>query len=107
VMPLTTPSIKVDAVRSLGATVVLHGDDYDAACERAYALADERGLSFIHPYDDPDVIAGQGTIGMEILKQHPKAIDAVFIAVGGGGLIAGVGTCFKLLRPETRVIGVE
>lgn len=107
VMPRTTPTIKVDAVRSLGADVILHGDNYDAACAKALELAAEADLAFIHPYDDPDVIAGQGTIGMEILKEHPKPIDAVFIAVGGGGLICGIGSCFKLLRPDTRIIGVE
>lgn len=107
VMPVTTPLIKVDAVKALGAEVVLVGDNYDAAYEHALALQKEHGLTFIHPYDDPDVIAGQGTVGMEILKQHPAPIDAVFVAVGGGGLIAGVGVAFKSLRPSTKIIGVE
>ncbi len=107
VMPRTTPSIKVEAVAALGATVVLHGDTYDDAARHARALEAERGLTFVHPYDDPDVIAGQGTIGLEILRQHPDPIAAIFVAVGGGGLVAGVGTWVKFLRPEVRVIGVE
>jgi threonine dehydratase len=107
VMPGTTPSIKVEAVAALGGTVVLHGDTYDEAYGHARALERERGMVFIHPYDDPDVIAGQGTIGMEILRQHPDPIAAVFVAVGGGGLIAGVGTWIRFLRPEIKVIGVE
>jgi threonine dehydratase len=107
VMPRTTPSIKVEAVAALGGTVVLRGDTYDEAHAHARTLERERGLVFIHPYDDPDVIAGQGTIGMEILRQHPDPIAAVFVAVGGGGLIAGVGTWIKFLRPEVKVIGVE
>lgn len=107
VMPVTTPMIKVDAVKALGAEVVLMGDNYDAAYEHALILQKERGLSFIHPYDDPDVIAGQGTVGMEIIKQHPQPIDAVFVAVGGGGLIAGIGIAFKSLRPDVKIIGVE
>jgi threonine dehydratase len=107
VMPVTTPPIKVDAVRALGAEVILHGDNYDAAFEHASKLEMERGLTFIHPYDDPDVIAGQGTVGIEILKQHPEPIDAIFVAVGGGGLIAGVGVAVKTLRPDIKVIGVE
>ena len=90
-MPRTTPAIKVEGVRSRGAEVVLHGDTYDEACTHAYALVDARGLTFVHPYDDPDVIAGQGTIGMEILHQHKGTIDAVFVPVGGGGLLAGGG----------------
>jgi threonine dehydratase len=107
VMPETTPRIKIDAVASRGAEVVLSGESYDEAYRHAVELAQREGLTFIHPYDDPEVIAGQGTIGMEILRQHPGHIDAVFVAVGGGGLIAGVGACTKDLRPETRVIGVE
>lgn len=107
VMPRTTPQIKVDAVRSLGGEVVLHGDNYDAAYSHARRLADQRRLSFVHPYDDPDVIAGQGTIGLEILKQHPGPLDAVFVPVGGGGLIAGVATYTKQVRPDIKIIGVE
>ena len=108
VMPRTTPSIKVQAVIDLGGEVVLHGDDYDQAYEHAMTLTQERSLTFIHPFDDPDVIAGQGTIGMEILRQHPgDSIDAMFIAVGGGGLISGVAAYVKQLFPRIRIIGVE
>jgi threonine dehydratase len=107
VMPRTTPAIKVQAVRSRGADVVLHGDTFEEAYAHASGLEAEKGLTFIHPYDDPDVIAGQGTIGMEILRQHPDPIEAVFVPVGGGGLAAGVGAFIKFLRPETKVIGVE
>ncbi len=107
VMPKTTPRIKVEAVRSFGAKAVLFGDTYDEASEHAYELAEKEGLSFIHPYDDPDVIAGQGTIGMEILRQYPEDINAIFVPVGGGGLIAGVAAFVKYLRPEIRIIGVE
>jgi len=107
VMPVTTPLIKVDAVRARGAEVVLMGDSYDEAYRHAKQLGRRRKLTFVHPYDDPDVIAGQGTIGMEILRQHPGPIHAVFIAVGGGGLIAGVAAYIKRLRPETKVIGVQ
>ena len=107
VMPTTTPAIKVDAVRARGGEVVLAGESYDEAYARARALEAEQGLTFIHPYDDPDVIAGQGTVGMEILRQHQKPIDAIFCCVGGGGLLAGVAAYVKRLRPHTRVIGVE
>jgi len=107
VMPRTTPRIKVDAVRRLGGRVILHGDSYDEASEHALALQRERGLTWIPPFDHPDIIAGQGTVGMEILQQHPDPIDAIFVCVGGGGLIAGIATYVKLLRPETRIIGVE
>lgn len=107
VMPVTTPSIKVRAVRSLGADVLLHGDSYDDAAAEALRLAERDHRVFVHPYDDPDVIAGQGTIGMEILRQHPGPIDAIFLPVGGGGLIAGVAAYVKRLRPEVKVIGVE
>ena len=107
VMPQTTPSIKVQAVIDLGGEVVVHGDDYDQAYERALVLARERNLVFIHPFDDPDVIAGQGTIGMEILRQRPGDIDAIFVPVGGGGLIAGIGAYVKYLYPRLKVIGVE
>ena len=107
VMPVTTPQIKIDAVRGRGAKVILHGDSYDEAHDHARALERSRGLTFVHPYDDPDVIAGQGTIGMEILRQRPAALHAIFVAIGGGGLIAGIGAYVKRLRPEIRVIGVE
>lgn len=107
VMPTTTPGIKVDTVKRLGGKAVLHGDSYDEAKDHAMKLAEEKGLSFIHPFDDPDVIAGQGTIGMEILRQHADPIEAVFVPVGGGGLIAGVAAYIKHVRPEIRVIGVE
>lgn len=107
VMPITTPMIKVTAVRNLGGETVLFGDTYDEAYQHARGLEAEQGLTFIHPYDDPDVIAGQGTIGMEILRQHPDPIDAIFIAVGGGGLLSGVAVYTKFLRPEMKVIGVE
>lgn len=107
VMPRTTPSIKVDAVRSRGAKVVLVGDDYDTAAAHADKLVAEQGLTYIHPFDDPDVIAGQGTIGMEILDQVPGPLDAVFIAVGGGGLCAGVAAFIKQQRPGVKIIAVE
>ncbi len=107
VMPVTTPRIKVDAVRKLGGEVVLEGDTYDDAYAHARRLESERDLTFIHPFDDPDVIAGQGTIGMEILRQHPGEIDAVFVPVGGGGLIAGIAAYVKALSPGIRIVGVE
>jgi threonine dehydratase len=107
VMPVTAPKIKVDAVAARGARVVLRGDSYDEAYAHAMQLKRRLGLSFVHPYDDPDVIAGQGTIGMEILRQCERPIDAVFIAVGGGGLISGIASYLKHLRPGIKVIGVE
>jgi len=107
VMPTTTPQIKIDAVRKLGGEVVLAGESYDAAYAHALELEKKQKLNFVHPFDDPDVIAGQGTIGMEILRQHPEPIDAVFCCVGGGGLISGVAAYIKRLRPQTRIIGVE
>jgi len=107
VMPVTTPEMKVRAVAARGAEVVLHGDTYDAACAEAYRLAEQRGLSFIHPFDDPEVIAGQGTIAMEILRQCHEPPDAIYVAVGGGGLIAGIGAYVKSLWPQVEVIGVE
>ena len=107
VMPVTTPKLKVDAVRSHGGEVVLHGDSYSDAHARALELQAEHGLTFVHPFDDPDVIAGQGTIAMEILRQHQGPIDAVFVAIGGGGLISGVAAYIKSVRPEIKVIGVQ
>ena len=107
VMPRTTPPIKVQAVRALGGRPVLHGDTYDEACEHAVRLAEERGMTFVHPYDDPEVIAGQGTVGMEILHQHPDPLHAIFVPVGGGGLIAGLAVYVKHLRPSIRIVGVE
>jgi threonine dehydratase len=107
VMPVTTPRIKVDAVAARGARVVLHGDSYDEAHAHAKALGRRQGLTFVHPYDDPDVIAGQGTIGMEILRQCEGPIDAVFVPVGGGGLVSGIAAYLKHLRPGVTVIGVE
>jgi threonine dehydratase len=108
VMPVTTPEIKVQAVADLGGEIVLHGDDYDQAYERALELARERSLVFVHPFDDADVIAGQGTIGMEILRQvHGDELDAIFVPVGGGGLIAGIAAYVKSLYPRVRIVGVE
>jgi threonine dehydratase len=107
VMPETTPSIKVDAVRALGAEVVLHGDNYDDAYAHSRELEQQQGLIFIHPFDDPMVIAGQGTIGKEILEQADGEIDAVFVPIGGGGLIAGIGAYIKSVSPKVRIIGVE
>jgi threonine dehydratase len=107
VMPRTTPHIKVDAVRARGAKVVLHGDNYDEASAHAQKLVKEKGLTYVHPFDDPDVIAGQGTVAMEILRQYPGHIDAIFVAVGGGGLCAGVAAYVKYVRPNTKVFAVE
>ncbi|HKF95039.1 MAG TPA: pyridoxal-phosphate dependent enzyme, partial [Gammaproteobacteria bacterium] len=107
VMPVTTPRIKVNAVRAFGARTVLHGDTYDEAYAHAQELVQKQDMAFIHPYDDPDVIAGQGTIGMEIARQHPDSIEAVFVPVGGGGLIAGIAAYLKNLRPNVKIIGVE
>ena len=107
VMPTTTPQIKIQAVKNRGGEVVLAGDSYDEAYAHALELEKAEKLTFVHPFDDPEVIAGQGTIGMEILRQHPKKIDAVFCCVGGGGLIAGVAAYIKRLRPDTKIIGVE
>jgi threonine dehydratase len=106
-MPVTTPQIKIAAVKARGAHVVLHGDSYDEAYHYARALGRRRRLAFVHPYDDPDVIAGQGTIAMEMLRQHPEAIHAIFVAIGGGGLISGIAAYVKRLRPGVKVIGVE
>ena len=107
VMPTTTPRIKVDAVVARGATVVLEGDSYDEAYERAAVLERDGGLAFIHPYDDPDVIAGQGTVALEILRRCREPVHAIFVPVGGGGLIAGIAAYVKRLRPEIRIVGVE
>ena len=107
VMPVTTPSIKVDAVRSLGGEVILFGDTYDDAYSHARVLEKEHAYVFVHPFDDPDVIAGQGTIGMEILKQAKDKIDAIFVPIGGGGLIAGIAAYVKAVQPDIRIIGVE
>src|SRR5437868_11136482 len=107
VMPVTTPRIKVDAVRSRGAEVRLYGDTYADAYEEAQRVRRQRGLVFVHPYDDPEVIAGQGTIGMEILRQHPGELHAIFVPIGGGGLIAGIAAYVKRVRPAVRIIGVE
>ncbi|WP_269900638.1 threonine ammonia-lyase, biosynthetic [Paenalcaligenes faecalis] len=107
VMPVTTPQLKVDAVRNLGGEVVLFGESFTDAYDYAVKLMEKEGLTFVHPFDDPDVIAGQGTIGMEILHQHPGPIDAIFIPIGGGGLIAGVAAYIKQLRPEIKIIGVQ
>lgn len=107
VMPVTAPQVKIEAVRGLGGTVVLHGESYAEAYARAMELQEADGSTFVHPFDDPDVIAGQGTVGMEILRQHQGALHAVFVPVGGGGLIAGVAAYIKAVRPEIRVIGVQ
>jgi threonine dehydratase len=107
VMPVTTPRIKINAVAARGAEVVLHGDSYNEAYTHAIRLKRRRGLTFVHPYDDPEVIAGQGTIGMEILSQHPGPIDAIFVPVGGGGLISGIAAYVKKINPRIKIIGVE
>jgi threonine dehydratase len=108
VMPVTTPDIKVEAVADFGGETVLHGDDYDQAFEHALQIGRERGLVFVHPFDDPDVIAGQGTIAMEILRQrHGDDIDAIFVPIGGGGLISGIAAYVKALYPRIKIIGVE
>lgn len=107
VMPQTTPNIKVSAVRDLGGEVVLHGDDYDSAYEHAQSIVRERNLAFVHPFDDPDVIAGQGTIAVEIMRQSRNEVDAIFVPVGGGGLISGIAVYAKYLNPKIKIIGVE
>jgi threonine dehydratase len=107
VMPLTTPQVKVDAVKARGGEVVLYGDTYDDAYAYARQLEAEKQLTFIHPFDDPDVIAGQGTIGMELLRQCQQPIHAIFVAIGGGGLISGIAAYVKRLHPEIKIIGVE
>jgi len=107
VMPTPTPSIKVEAVRRLGASIVLHGDDFDTALNHALSLVEETGYSFIHPFDHPDTIAGQATVGVEINRQHPDHIDAVFVPVGGGGIASGIALYLKYLRPDIKIYGVE
>ena len=107
VMPTTTPQLKIDAVKALGGDVVLHGDSYSDAYAHAAQIEKKRGLTFVHPFDDPDVIAGQGTIAMEMLRQHPGPLHAVFVAIGGGGLISGVANYIKAVRPDIKVIGVQ
>lgn len=107
VMPKTTPDIKVRSVRERGGRVVLHGDSFDEALEHARMLEDRDGYTFVHPYDDPDVIAGQGTVAMEIMQQHSGKIDAVFVPVGGGGLAAGIAIYMKYVNPEVKIIAVE
>ena len=107
VMPVTTPKLKVDAVRALGGEIVLHGESYSDAYGHALELQQQHEMSFVHPFDDPDVIAGQGTIAMEILRQHQGPIDAIFVAIGGGGLVSGVAAYIKSVRPEIKVIGVQ
>jgi threonine dehydratase len=107
VMPQTTPNIKVNAVRDLGGEVVLHGDDYDSAYEHAQSIVRDRNLAFVHPFDDPDVIAGQGTVAVEILRQSRGEVDAIFVPVGGGGLIAGIAVYAKFFNPKIKIIGVE
>jgi threonine dehydratase len=107
VMPTTTPGMKVEAVKALGGEVVLVGESYSDAYTHALTLEKKNGMTFVHPFDDPDVIAGQGTIAMEMLRQHQGPLDAVFVAIGGGGLIAGVANYIKAVRPEIKVIGVQ
>jgi threonine dehydratase len=110
VMPVTTPSVKVDAVRAFGGAnvqVVQHGDSYSDAKEHADGLARSMGLTWVHPFDDPNVIAGQGTVGMEILRQCPGALDAIFVPIGGGGLVSGIAAYVKAVRPAVKVIGVQ
>jgi len=107
VMPRTTPEIKVRAVAELGAEIVLHGDGYDAAYEHALTITRERHMVFVHPFDDVDVIAGQGTVGLELVRQTSGELDAVFVPIGGGGLIAGIAVYIKQLYPRVKIIGVE
>jgi threonine dehydratase len=107
VMPTTTPPVKIDAVKARGGEIVLFGESYNDAYDHALTLEKKLKLTFVHPFDDPDVIAGQGTIGMEILRQHAGPIDAIFVAIGGGGLIAGIASYVKAVRPEIKIIGVQ
>src|ERR1700729_2965850 len=106
VMPLATPLVKVTATRGFGAEVVLHGANYDEACEEATRLCQAQGMTFIHPFDDPAVMAGQGTIGLELLEQVPQ-LEAVVVSIGGGGLIGGIACAIKQTRPEVRIVGVQ
>ena len=106
-MPRTTPEIKINSVKAQGAEIILFGDSYDEAYEQAKKIAAENQMTFVHPYDDSDVIAGQGTIALEILQQKNDAINAIFVPVGGGGLIAGIAVYTKFVRPEIKIIGVE
>ena len=105
VMPVTTPLIKVEAVRALGAKVVLSGDSFDEAAVRAAALVEAEGLTFIHPFDDPDVIAGQATVAVELVRQASRPLDYVFVCCGGGGLLAGMATYLRYVWPQTKIIG--
>ena len=107
VMPVTTPRVKIDAVEEMGGEVVLMGESFNDAYDHALQIEKTEGLTFVHPFDDPDVIAGQGTVGMEILRQHPGPIDAIFVPIGGGGLIAGIAAYVKQLRPAIKIIGVQ
>ena len=110
VMPTTTPQVKIDAVKDRGGKwvkIVLSGESYNDAYDHALLLKEKHHLTFVHPFDDPEVIAGQGTIAMEILRQHQGPIDAIFVAIGGGGLIAGIGSYIKAVRPEIKIIGVQ
>ena len=107
VMPQTTPSIKIEAVKALGAEIILHGDNYDEAFSKAKEIEQSESLTFIHAFDDPYVIAGQGTIGIEILEQLNETIDAIFVPIGGGGLISGIATYVKEVQPNIKIIGVE
>ncbi len=107
VMPVTTPKIKIDAVKALGGKVILHGDTYNEAATHAQALVKEKGYTFVHAFDDSAVIAGQGTVGLEIVRQHSGSLDAIFVPVGGGGLMAGIAAYVKYIRPEIKLIAVE
>jgi threonine dehydratase len=107
VMPVTTPAVKINAVKALGGEVVLFGDSYSDAYQHALDIQQKEGMTFVHPFDDPDVIAGQGTIAMELLQQHQEPIEAVFIAIGGGGLIAGMASYIKQVQPAIKIIGVQ
>ena len=107
VMPVTTPAIKVNSVKEKGGKVILHGDTFNEAFLQAVKIMEKEDLTFIHPYDDPDVIAGQGTIGMEILRRYSEIPDAVFVPVGGGGLRAGISVYIKFLKPSVKIFGVE
>jgi len=107
VMPVTTPPIKIDAVKALGGKVILHGDTYNEAATHAQSLVAEKGYTFVHAFDDAEVIAGQGTVGLEIVRQHSGQLDALFVPVGGGGLMAGIAAYIKYIRPEIRLIAVE